>query len=969
MFMKYCKLSGALLVLLGLMACTPTGSAKASAADNEAQSPDDDADAYVVRSYPRDTKEYRYVALGNGLRVLLVSDAKTVQSAAALSVDVGAYHDPEGWDGLAHYLEHMLFLGNEKYPDGDEYSQYLSQHGGNRNATTEYDKTNYFFTVDTDAFEGTLDRFAQFFIAPLFDEKYVEREKNAVHAEYSTRINADNIRAVEVFENVIDPLHPAARFNAGNLDTLADKPDQTAREALIEFYERYYSSHRMTLAMVSDKPLDELEQLVRRTFSAVPRRAPAPEIEFPPLFADGALPKVVEIKPVLEARSLTLTFPIGLMRHYYRENPLTFIATLFNTEVENGLQDRLRAKGWISGMGASVGMEYGGNSTLVVGANLTEEGLLHQDEIIAALFDQIALVREGGAEAWRYAEVKSVADMGFRFSEDTRGGVGLMLPLAKALHYVLPRDLISSGFGRYDADLIASVLEELRPDNVVVTLTAPDVEPDSTTEFYAAEYRAYRPSAERVARWSEPLYTDLTLPERNPLIAEDFELEKIDSLDKPAKLSDSGVVELWHLPNVEDGLPHTRIHLAIDRPDRPTVREIFILQFYFSMLAEQLQPMSHMITRAGLVYSIGKNGVMFAGYSEKLPILADTVLSEILKPRFTQQQFDTRMENTERSVRNYHKVMPARGVGRSLRHLLNADSRPIEEQLAVLRSITLDDVLAAPKWVYGESKVQMLASGNVTEEQARAFADRIVDTLGIVGTDRELPFGMRIVRVAESDDPHDVFVTELEHHDTAVLRYYQGRDNSRKERVVLSFLGQMIQQGYYDELRTEQQLGYIVQANYSEMDQTPGLVFTVQSPTADGNEIEAATDRFLPAFRKVLAEKTEADLDKLKQAALDRLSLPPANFGEKVGLFWADLRLDNLAFDSRQQSIETIEAVGIEDIREAYEDVVFDNPRVLSVIAPGALGGVEGTIDSPEAYHESNEIIVRKREEEAVARR
>ena len=341
----------------------------------------------------------------------------------------------------------------------------------------------------------------------------------------------------------------------------------------------------------------------------------------------------------------------------------------------------------------------------------------------------------------------------------------------------------------------------------------------------------------------------------------------------------------------------------------------------------------------------------------------------MLKPQFTQQQFDTRMENTERNIRNYKKVMPARGVGRSLIHLLNADRRPMEEQLAVLRSITLEEVLAAPEWIYGESKVQMLASGNVTEAQARAFADRIVSTLGIDGTDREIPFGARIVRVAERTDAHDVFVTELEHHDTAVLRYYQGRDNSQRERIVLSFLGQMIQQGYYDELRTEQQLGYVVQASYNELDLMPGLVFTVQSPTADGNEIEAATDRFLPAFRDTLAEKTAADFDKLKQATLDQLSLPPANFGEQVALFWKDLRLGELAFDSRQQAIAAVNAVTIEDVREAYEAVVFESPRVLSVIAPGALGGVEGTIDSPEAYHESNEIIVRKRDEEAVASR
>ena len=969
MFTKYCKLDGALLLLIGLIAYTPTGSAKEPSADNEALPLDDAADAYIVRSSPLDTKTYRYVELDNGLRVLLVSDADTVQSAAALSVDVGAYHDPESWEGLAHFLEHMLFLGTEKYPDADEYTRYLSQHGGTRNATTEYDKTNYYFAVDSDGFEGTLDRFAQFFIAPLFDEKYVEREKNAVHAEYSGRINVDNIRVVEVFENVINPLHPAAKFNAGNLDTLADKPDQTARDVLIGFYERYYSSDRMTLAIVSDKPLDELEELARAKFSAVPRREPAPEIEFPPLFSDGELPKVIEIKPVQENRVLTLTFPLDQLRGYYRENPLGFIATLLNTEVKNSMQDRLKAKGWIRSLAAAGGMDYGGNSTFGFVVNLTETGLRHQDEIIAALFDQIALVRESGVEAWRYAEIKGVADMNFKFAEDSRAGVGFVIAIAKSLHYLLPRDLFSSGYWLYDEDLIIAVLEQLRPDNAVVTLIEPGVEPDSTTEFYGAEYRAYRPSAERVARWSEAQYTDLALPDRNPLIAQNFELEQLESLDAPVKLSDSGLVELWHLPNVEDGIPRTIIRLAIDRPDRPTAREGLILRLYFSMLTEQWQDLSHIAAPAGLVASVGPGGVVLAGYSEKLPEFSDLVLSDALNPQFTQQQFDRRIESIEQSVRNYQKVAPTQGVSRGLGDLLNADSHSLEDGLDIVRSVKLEDVLFAPEWIYGESKVQMLAAGNVTEEQAKEFAERIVSKLGVTGTDREIPFGMRIVRVAESEDPHDVFVAELEHHDTAVLRYYQGRDNSQRERIVLGFLGQMIHQQYFDDLRTEQQLGYVVQASYSEMDLTPGLVFMVQSPTADANEIEAATDRFLPAFREVLAEKTEADFDKLKQAVLDQLNLPPANFSEMVGRFWGDLRLGELAFDSRQQVIGAVTAITIEDIRDAYDVLVFDKPRVVSVIAPGALGGVKGTIDSPEAFHEESEIIIRSRDDEEVIAR
>ena len=953
MLLKYCKSVGVLTLLCGILASAQADSVVGADEDK-------DPDAYVVRSYPKDTKAYRYVELDNGLRVLLISDADAVQAAASLRVDVGAYQDPENWEGLAHYLEHMLFLGTEKYPDADEYVNYLNAHGGQRNATTAYDNTNYHFAVNASGFEGALDRFAQFFIAPLFTEAYVEREKNAVHSEYFTRIDNDAIRSVEVFENVINPLHPAAKFNAGNLDTLADKPGETAREVLIEFYETYYSADRMILAMTSSDSLDDLEQLARDKFSAVPKREEVPETVFPPLFTDGELPKVIEIKPVQEQRVLRLTFPLDPLKKHKQVDPMTYITSLINTEVESSLRERLIAKGWIHGLAASAGMHYGGNDNFVIGVSLTEAGVQHQDEIIAALFEQIALVRDRGVAAWRYKEMRNMAEMTYRFTEKALFGLQGVITFTNALHHSLPWDMITVGLEYYDESVIDSVLAQLRPDNAVVTLIAPSVVPDKTTEFYGAEYRVYRPSAERVASWGISRYADLPLPEKNPLIPESLELEDVVSAEKPLLLRDSGSVELWHYPNIENGVPRATVMLAIDRPDRPTMRQVFIEQFYFTLMTEQLKVLTHKTARAGMRYGIGSNGVSFSGYSDKLPVLSDLVLKEALKPRFTQELFDRLMESTENNIRNLGNIPPTQGVVMSLQQLLNADSYSVEEQLAAIREVTLEDVLSAPEWLYGESKLQMLAAGNITESQARDFAGRIVDMLGIAGTDRELPQGMRVVRVDESESHHDVLIAELEHQDTAVLRYYQGRDGSAREQIALGFLGHMLNQQYFNVLRTEQQLGYIVQAGKNQLDRVPGLVFVVQSPAADAGRIEAATDGFLPLFRDTLANMTEEEFAPLKQATLEQLGQSPQTRDQRIAAFWQDLRLGYPKFNSREQAIAAVELVTLEDVREAYQAIVFDEARAVSVIAPGALGGVESTIESPKAYRQGKETIVRE---------
>jgi insulysin len=72
---------------------------------------------------PLDDRDYVTYVLGNGLRVLLCSDPSSNEAAAAMDVHVGACSDPDDVPGLAHFCEHMLFLGTEKYPVEDSFGE------------------------------------------------------------------------------------------------------------------------------------------------------------------------------------------------------------------------------------------------------------------------------------------------------------------------------------------------------------------------------------------------------------------------------------------------------------------------------------------------------------------------------------------------------------------------------------------------------------------------------------------------------------------------------------------------------------------------------------------------------------------------------------------------------------------------------------------------------------------------------
>lgn len=94
------------------------------------------------------------------MRCLLIHDAEADKSAAALDVKVGAVLDPKSHMGVAHFCEHMLFMGSKKYPRVNEYREFIKNNGGSCNASTSLTNTNYYFEIGNPSFEGALDRFS-----------------------------------------------------------------------------------------------------------------------------------------------------------------------------------------------------------------------------------------------------------------------------------------------------------------------------------------------------------------------------------------------------------------------------------------------------------------------------------------------------------------------------------------------------------------------------------------------------------------------------------------------------------------------------------------------------------------------------------------------------------------------------------------------------------------------------------------
>jgi insulysin len=131
-------------------------SVSASTAEDLALSPYELIENKALTPFLTPSMQKREIAklrLNNGLKVYLISDAQAKHSAAAVAVKSGSWDDPSAHPGMAHFVEHLLFMGSKAYPTESDFSGYISTHAGMYNAFTATDRTVYIFSINHEGYQ------------------------------------------------------------------------------------------------------------------------------------------------------------------------------------------------------------------------------------------------------------------------------------------------------------------------------------------------------------------------------------------------------------------------------------------------------------------------------------------------------------------------------------------------------------------------------------------------------------------------------------------------------------------------------------------------------------------------------------------------------------------------------------------------------------------------------------------------
>jgi zinc protease len=205
--------------------------------------------------------------LSNGMKVIFIPNHRVPAVSHSVWYNVGAADDPYGISGAAHFLEHMMFKGTEKYAPG-EFSRIIAKNGGNENAFTGHDFTAFFQNISSENLELVMSMESERIRGLKLDEEQFTLEKSVIIEERKqTRENNPVAQLVEQVDAVMYQNHPYGRPVIGWHQEIKE----TTKQALRTFYDAHYRPCNATLIVSGDVALETLKDLAEQYYGSLDR--------------------------------------------------------------------------------------------------------------------------------------------------------------------------------------------------------------------------------------------------------------------------------------------------------------------------------------------------------------------------------------------------------------------------------------------------------------------------------------------------------------------------------------------------------------------------------------------------------------------------------------------------------------------------------------------------------------------------
>jgi len=684
------------------------------------------------------------------------------------------------------------------------------------------------------------------------------------------------------------------------------------REALISFYEKYYSAKLMKLVVMSPDPLDVLQKSVVEKFSAIPKKdISRPKFDGSPWDLSKHANQLIKMRTLKNVLELEISWFIACPVDENNTKPIHYLEHILSHQCEGSLFQALRRRGWIT---------FLDHDLLNVGANLqqfsfivtlTQLGFDEYKQVVKMVFRYIGLLLEWGPKSHIWYDIRQMDAINFRFHEITNF-CGHVSDISQRLHSFenKPHCLFSEPAvpDVYDEPVIELITRELRLDNFQLTLyaqhpfTALDsikVEPwyeihHSVNPISPQDMSEYRNAFELNDLTTER--EELFLPGPNPYIPCRFDTNPISEQpnNTPKKLVSLPNFDVWYKADDTFQQPKSKVIIFFRADKLRTSAFESARMGYFKKLMDHCLSV-HEAVLAGLQYDFnfahfGLKLCVF-GYSDKLPLLVQCILEYASNLEFSETDF--------KAMRNgicFPQILPLGNLSSHLlsgiEAILNCDHFHLSDVIDAWERVNRANITGFWRELLDSCTIQVLIHGSLSEDEALLLSDSI-RTLTSKSNDSNshqciLKPYPRAYNYIPHEGSHIVLVPEsVDHQDNIIAIMFPIALKNSSQHMLLFLLQHILNECFFDVIRTKEQLGYCVSLELRSIGNMLALSFIVQSksdPIFLDGRIESFIRDFVPNHLKALSIE---QFNHHRSASVRSLTMKRANLeSECDGIWW-----------------------------------------------------------------------------------
>lgn len=894
--------------------------------------------------------------LSNGLEAFLISDPKTDKSGAVLSVQVGSFEDPDAYPGIAHFLEHMLFLGTQKYPEEAEYDRYISEHGGSMNAFTTHAQTSYIFSINNGDFAPALDRFSSFFKEPLFNPSGVSRELQAIDQEYAKNLENDDFRLSYIDKALANPKSPFHRFHIGNSETLSE----VSQDTLKSWYRDHYSANLMHLVVYSALPIEQLKELVIEDFKEIPSNNHQSYFSAEPLHSNSNAAHFVYIEPVQNKRSLTVIWELpAQFASMLDRQPVQLACYVLGHEGEESLLAELKRKHLAEGLECSSNKVDKSHVEFYLEIKLTNEGVTQVNQVIELLFQAIANFKQKGLPRYLFDELQHMQTLNYQY----QSRVDAFEYMTQQASWIVNEDLSTYPeqtliVQKYDPNAVKALLDALTPQNAHFYITAPakltGVATDAKEPWLGGEYAVKPIDAKQLEKWSQAAPNPaIALPAPNPFIPKKLTLvaakesksqntSRIVPLPETILNDDTGLV--YYANDTRYLIPQVSLYFEVKTPQivMSNATKIVLADLYVKSLTEALSRFTYTASLAGLEYKIKRVdfgiGISIDGYSENANLLFEKIIAHLKTVKPTEEQFNIYKDAFSREYQDFAKKLPVEQAFELLRSGLHKNYTTEKLKALCIGKISFEQFQEYAAKLFEQVYIKAVLFGDLTKSNAKEMIKQLTKTLQASPYPKDKQKFDEIIILPEDQGPF-VLHGKTKAQGNATVLAIQYPEFTFKSRAMQQILMTAIKEAFFSTLRTKQQTGYLVYSDALDVRKHMFNIFAVQSNTHQPLDLLNRFELFIEGYlQEITTELSEERFNLIRESLLDILKQPPKSI-EDAGALLQKLAYDyDGDFNWMEERIEGMQSLEYSEFLEMSRNFLDrQNKRRVAVLFSGVL--------------------------------